>query len=199
MMRNTGNKNKGAGKILDRLAEEKKKSVTALCLIAIMAFMWIRVFTKKAPQGADAATPGTDQSNTEDAPREEYKVSFVELPKAAGRNDVIGRDFFASNGWQHFFDKQGQEPDGIDDVSIVSTNGNREVIERVAGKLDLEATIKMGGTFTAWINGQDYKVGGKKIPISDGANTYECEVIEIRDNVVVIKCEEGAFSLSIKP
>ena len=198
MMRNTGNKNKGARKMLDRLAEEKKKSVTALCLIAVMAFMWIRVFTKKAPQSADAAAPGTGQSNTEDAPREEYEVSFVELPKVAGRNDVIGRDFFAPNGWQHFVDKQGQEPDGIEKVSIVSTNGNEEVIRRVAGKLKLEATIKMGGTFKAWINGQDYKVG-EKIPISDGANTYECEVIEIRDNVVVIKCEEAEITLSIKP
>ena len=196
MMRNTGNNNTGARKILDRLAEEKKKSVTALCLIAVMVFMWIRVFTKKTPIGAAAAL-GTDQSNTEDAPREEYKVSFVELPNVAGRNDVIGRDFFASDGWQHFVDKQGRKPGDTDEVSIVSKNGNEEVIRRVAEKLKLGATI-VGGIPHAWINDQPRYIGDK-MPISDGANTYECEVIEIEENAVVIKCGEAEIRLSIKP
>jgi len=196
-MRNTGHKNTGARKMLDRLAEEKKKSVTALCLIAVMVFMWIRVLTKKAPEGAEAASTDTEQTDTKNESREEYEVSFVELPKVAGRNDVIGRDFFAPDDWQHFVDKKGQKPDGIEEVSIVSTNGNKEVIERVAGKLKLEATIKMGGTRRAWINGQQREVGDR-IPIGDGSNKYECEVIEIKDKVVVIKCEEAEITLSIK-
>jgi len=50
MMKNVRTNNAGAGKILARLGEEKKKSVTALCLISVMAFMWIRVLTGKAPQ-----------------------------------------------------------------------------------------------------------------------------------------------------
>jgi len=197
MMRNTGIKNTAAGKILDRLAEDKKKSVTALSLITLMVFMWIRVLTQKAPQSADASAPKTDQSKIDDVSSEEYKVSFVELPKIAGRNDIIGRDFFASEGWQHFVDKQGQKSDDIEEVSIYSKNGNEEVIRRVAGKLKLEATIRMGGTYHALINGQERKVG-ETIPIGDGAKMYECEVIEISDNVVVIKCEEAEIRLSIK-
>ena len=195
MTQNARNNNTGARKVFERLAEEKKKSVTALCLIAIMAVMWIRVFTK-TPEGAEAA-PGTDQSGTEDAPREEYKVSFVELPKVAGRNNVIVRDFFASNGWQRFVDGQGRKQGDIEEVSIVSKNGNEEVIRRVAEKLKLEATI-VGGVPRALIKGEPRNVGDK-IPISDGANTYECEVIEIRDNAVVIKCREAEIRLSIKP
>ena len=116
------NKSTGARKVLDRLTEEKKKSVTALCLIAVMAFMWIRVLTKKTPEGAEAA-PVTEQSSTENTSDQKYRVSFVELPKIAGRNDVIVRDFFASDGWQHFIDEE-RRPDGIEEVSIVSTNGN---------------------------------------------------------------------------
>jgi hypothetical protein len=197
MMRNTGNKNAGARKLLDRLAEEKKKSVTALCLIAVMIFMWVRVLTKKEPQGAEASAPGTEQADAEDAPREEYRVSFVELPKVAGRNDVIGRDFFACDDWRHFVDKKGQEPDGIEEVSIFSKNGNEEVIRRIAGKLKLEATMEMGGTHQAWINGELREVGDK-IPIGDGSNKYECEVKQINDKVVVIKCEEAEITLSIK-
>ena len=46
MKQNMTNNSTGARKVLERLAEEKKKSVTALCLISVMAFMWIRVLTK---------------------------------------------------------------------------------------------------------------------------------------------------------
>ncbi len=193
MTQNTKNGSTSARKILDKLAEEKKKSATALCLITVMAVMWIRVFTKKTPQGAEAAL-GPDQVKTEDAPREEYRVSFVELPKVAGRNDVISRDFFASNGWQRFVDRQGRKPGGID---IVSTNGNEEVIRRVAEKLNLEGTI-VGGIPQAYINGERLEIG-RTLPIRDGADTYDCEVTEIEEYTVVIECKAGKFKLSIKP
>ena len=196
MIQNVRNNNTGTSKILGRLAEEKKKSVPALCLIAIMAFMWIRVFTRKTPQGAEGA-PATDPPSAENAPSEEYRVSFVELPKVAGRNDAISRDFFASNGWQHFVDGQGRKQGDIEEVSIVSKNGNEEVIRRVAEKLKLEATI-VGGISQVMINGQPRNIGDK-MPISDGADTYECEVIEIREYAVVIKCGEAEIRLSIKP
>ena len=44
------------------LAAEKKKTVVASCLIAVMAIMWIRVFTKQAPEAAEAALT-TEQLN----------------------------------------------------------------------------------------------------------------------------------------
>jgi hypothetical protein len=196
MTSNTRNNYTGAGRILNRLTEDKKKSVTAMCLIAVMAVMWFRVLTRKKPDGAEAASVA-DPASIEDVPREEYRVSFVELPKVAGRNDVIGRDFFASNGWQHFVDRQGRKRGGIEEVSIVSTNGNEEVIKRIAGKLNLEATI-VGGTPWAFINGEALNIGGM-LSISDGAETYACEVIDIKDNAVEIKCREAEMRLSIKP
>lgn len=196
MTANARMNNTRASKILSRLAEDKKKSVTALCLIAVMAIMWIRVLVRKAPDGAEAA-PVEDQTSTEDVPREEYRVSFVELPKVAGRNDVIGRDFFASNGWRHFVNRQGRKPGGIEEVSIVSTNGNEEVIGRVAKKLKLEATLT-GSTPLALINGQSRRIG-EKLSISDGADTFEYEVIDIRDYAVTMKCREAEIRLSIKP
>ncbi len=198
MTQNTRNKNTGVRKMFDRLGEDKKKSVTALCLIAVMAVMWIRVLTKKTPQGAEA-NPGPDQTKNEDAPREEYRVSFVELPKVAGRNDVIGRDFFASNGWQHFVDGQGRKPGDTDEVSVISKNGNEEVIRRVAKKqLNLEATMVGSEEDKASINGETLEVGDT-LSISDGADTYVCEVTEISDYTVVIQCREAEITLSIKP
>lgn len=194
MRQNIANNSTGAKKVLERLAEEKKKSVTALCLIAVMTFMWIRVLTRKTPQGAEAA-PGTEQSSTKNQPNEKYRVSFVELPKVAGRNDVIVRDFFASNGWRHFVDGQGQKPDGIEEVSIVSTNDNEEVIKRIAKKLKLEATMVSANPI-AFINGQVRHIGDKML-VTDGTDTYECEVVNIEDNIVVIKCGEAKITLKL--
>jgi hypothetical protein len=162
----------------------------------VMAFMWIRVLTKKTPQGAEAA-PVTEQSSTENPANEKYRVSFVELPKVAGRNDVIVRDFFASDGWRHFVDRQGQKPDGIEEVSVISTNGNEEVIKRVAKKLRLEATM-LGTDPIACVNGQVMHIGETML-ITDGTDTYKCEVVKIEDNTVVIKCGEAEITLKLIP
>lgn len=196
MRQNIANNSTGVKKVLERLAEEKKKSVTALCLIAVMAFMWIRVLTKKTPQDAEAA-PGTQQSNTENQPNDEYRVSFVELPKVAGRNDVIARDFFASNDWRHFVDGQGQKPDGIEEPSIVSTNDNEEVIKRIAKKLKLEATM-VGTNPIAFVYGEVRRIGDIVL-VKDGTDTYECEVVKIEHNTVVIKCGESEITLKLPP
>lgn len=196
MRQNIANNSTGVKKVLERLAEEKKKSVTALCLIAVMAFMWIRVLTKKTPQDAEAA-PGTQQSSTEIQPNEKYRVSFVELPKVAGRNDVIARDFFASNDWRHFVDGQGQKPDGIEEPSIVSTNDNEEVIKRIAKKLKLEATM-VGTNPIAFVYGEVRRIGDIVL-VKDGTDTYECEVVKIEHNTVVIKCGEAQITLKLMP
>ncbi|MHC4300319.1 MAG: hypothetical protein ACYS7Y_23850 [Planctomycetota bacterium] len=186
----------GARRVLDRLAEQKKKSVMALCLVTVMAFMWVRVLTGQAPEGVEAA-PVTELPYTQDPPNEEYKVSFVQLPKVAGRNDVIVRDFFASNGWQHFVDRQGRKTDGIEEVSVVSTDGNEEVLKKVAKKLKLEATM-VSDPPLAFINGQVRRRGDQML-VRDGTHTYECEVVQIEDNVVVIKCEEAEITLKLVP
>ncbi|MHC4144609.1 MAG: hypothetical protein ACYSUD_07510 [Planctomycetota bacterium] len=91
------------------MAEDKKRSVTALCLVTVMVFMWIKVFTKKAPEGAGAALM-TGQVEHGNQVNERYRVLFIELPKVAGRNDVIVRDFFASDGWQHFVNGKERKP-----------------------------------------------------------------------------------------
>ncbi|KPK40623.1 MAG: hypothetical protein AMJ65_10465 [Phycisphaerae bacterium SG8_4] len=188
-------KSTGARKVLGRLTGDKK-TVTALCLITLMAFMWIRVLTKKTPQAAEAE-PVTEPSSTEDPLGENYRVSFVELPKVAGRNDVIVRDFFASDGWQHFIGGQERKPDGIEEVSIVSTNGNEELIKRVAEKLKLEATMVSTNPL-AFVNGQVRRIGDKML-VKDGNQMYECEVVEIEENTVVIKCGKAEITLKLMP
>jgi len=177
------------------LAAEKKKAVAASCLIAVMAIMWVRVLTKQAPEAAEAAFT-TEQLNVEGTSEQELNVSFIELPQVAGRNDVITKDFFASNGWRHFDGKKGRNLAVIEEVNIVSKNGNEEVIRKVAEKLKLEAIVVLSRNPRAFINNKVISVGDKVL-IRDGVDTYECEVIEIKENMVVIKCREAEVTLKL--
>ena len=58
MQQNLKNNGQRANRLAGRFAAEKKKMVIALCLIALMVFMWVRVLGKKGPQGAEASFMG---------------------------------------------------------------------------------------------------------------------------------------------
>ena len=193
-MSNHGRLAKG---MLRPLAAEKKKAVAALCLIAVMAIMWIRVLSNKAPETAEAALI-VEQLNVEDKSEQQLNVSFIRLPQVAGRNDVITRDFFSLNDWRHFGSKQERNLAVIEEVNIVSKNGNEEVIRKVAEKLKLEAIVVLSNKPRAFINNKVMSMGDKVL-IRDGIDTYECEVIEIeeKENIVVIKCREAEVTLKL--
>jgi len=180
--------------LFGQLAAEKKKAVTASCLIAVMAFMWFRVLTNESPEAAEGALV-TDELNMEGALEQELKISFVELPQVAGRNDVIARDFFASNGWRQFDGGKGRNLAVIEEVNIVSKDGNEEVIRKVAKKLKLEAIV-LSTNPRAYINNKVMSVGDRVL-IVEGVDTYECEIVAIEENTVVMKCREAEITLRI--
>jgi len=194
MRQNVRDSRNGAKRLLGQLAVEKKKAVITLCLICVMAFMWVRVLIRKTPEVAEAATM-TDELNVTGQLNPELKVSFIELPKVAGRNDLITRDFFASDGWQHFVGRQEQNLARIEEVNIVSKDGREEVIRKVAEKLKLEAIV-LSKNPRAFINDKVLAVGDKLL-IDDGADTYECEVVEIKKNTVVVRCREAKITLKL--
>ena len=192
MKQNVKNRGNGANRLVGRLAAEKKKTVTALCLIALMVFMWARVLSRETPEAAAAALRREDVAPDIVGSDVELNISFIELPKVAGRNDVITRDFFAVNGWEDFIrDEKNPGNKGV----IIAGGGNEEIVGRVAQKLKLEA-IGLDGNPQAFINGKLLSVGDKLL-VRDGGNKYECEVVEITENVVVIKCEEAEISLKL--
>jgi len=181
-------------RLFGRLAAEKRKSVTALCMVAIMAFMWIRVLARKAPEAAAAAFL-TDQAGVSDESGSAPKVSFIELPKVAGRNDEITRDFFTADGWKRFErDTGGGNPNGVD-VNSVTTDGSERVVKSVTAKLKLQA-IELGRSPRAYINDKLLSVGDR-LCVRDGENTYECEVIRIGVNEVSVKTEETEIVLKL--
>ncbi len=194
MRQNARNIGNVANRLFNHFAVQKKKTVLALCLITLMAFMWIKVLTRAAPQAAEAGLLA-EQMDVETQSEPELKISFIQLPQVAGRNDVITRDYFASDGWQDFGDGQGRKPVGAEEVNIVSKNGDQEVIRKIAEKLKLEAIVSSENPLT-FINDKVLRVGDKLL-VGDGIDKYECEVVEIKENTVVMKCREARITLKL--
>ena len=177
------------------LAAEKKKAVAALCLIVVMAIMWIKVLTNNGPETTNAAITA-EHLIVKDTSAQELNISFVELPQVPGRNDAITRDFFASNEWRSFKGEKKRNFAVIEEVNVVSKDGNEEVIRKVAEKLKLEAIVVLSNKPRAFINNKVISMGDKVL-IRDGIETYECEVIEIKENIVVIECGEAEVTLKL--
>jgi len=191
MKPNAKNSNSGATGSFGRLVAEKKKSVAAICLIAVMVLMWGRVLIRKNTRAAGAETSKAKTNVDRTTSDSQTKVSFVDLPNVKGRNDVLTRDFFASNGWENF---KGQENTGSQ-VSVLSKNGTAEQLKLAAQKLELQA-IYLGKNSQAFINDKRLSVGDK-FTLKEGQNSYECEVAEIEESKVLIRCEEANVVLSL--
>jgi len=185
MKQNVRGDGKGANRVFSRLAAEKKKSIVALCLIALMGFMWVRVLLRKTPKSAEAAV-GQEEVKSSTS---ELKISFIELPKVAGRNDVLTKDFFAANDWQSFID-------GKKEVNVVPGNGDEEIVKRVVEKLLKLEAIGLGKNPQAFINDRLLAVGDRLL-VADGVDTYECEVVGIEEKTVFIRCGEMEITLKL--
>lgn len=194
MRNNVKNRFNSANRLFSQLAGEKKKAALALCLITLMAFMWIRTLTRRGPESAKAAFMA-EQVDIDGQTEPELKISFIELPQVAGRNDVITRDIFDSDGWQEFVDGEGRKSFGVEEVNIVSNNSDEEVIKKVAENLNLEAIVSIESPL-AFINDKVLRVGDKLL-VGDGVEKYECEVAEIKENTVVMRCREASITLKL--
>lgn len=193
MRHNARNNSKSRKKIINHLAAEKKKAVLAFCLIALMIVMWVKVLTKTSPKAAEAGLM-ENLIDIETQSEPEMRISFIELPKVTGRNDLIVRDFFASNGWQDFIDSHGRKSAGVEKINIVKGD-DQEVIRKVADNLRLEAIVSSEDPL-AFINDKVLRAGDK-LSVDDGIDSYECEVVEIKENIVVMKCRESRITLKL--
>ncbi|HLB73171.1 MAG TPA: hypothetical protein VJJ98_04055 [Sedimentisphaerales bacterium] len=195
MKEQTKNNKNGINGILGQLAAERKKVGIALCLIAVMGVMWVRVLTRQGPQSVQAAAM-IEQTDVDEQVREAMKITYVDPPIVPGRDDVISRDFFASVNWEDF------KPDGqeyytvdIEDVNVAPVDDSKEAEAVVRRCLKLEA-IGMGRNPQAFINDRLVSVG-EKLAVTDGAKMYECEVVEIRESSVLIRCRDAEIVLKL--
>lgn len=166
----------------DILAAEKKKGITAVCLLTVMTLMWGRVFLGKSPRIAPADQPEQTSVNGQfvsDATGvlTGFPVNYIALPKIEGRNDRLIRDFFT-------------DTNDIDQSSnSLNTSGqaNRNtIIRRVESLLKLEAIVS-GNSPQAFINNKIFKPGDK-IYISDKNIIIECVIEKINETEVMISC-----------
>ncbi len=166
----------------DLLAAEKKKGITAVCLLTVMTLMWARVFMGKSPRVAPAdqvdQTSASGQFASETGSNVPGNtIRYIELPKIEGRNDRLIRDFFTETN--------DLEP------SLVTTNtngqpGNNMMIRRIASLLKLEAIVA-GNSPQAFINNKIFKTGDT-INISDKNVKFEGIIEKINETDVVISC-----------
>jgi len=194
MKQSTVNNNKATSRPFGQLATGKKKTIMALCLIVIMVFMWVRVLGKKGPSSAQATL--ISQKTTSDQSDSQLKISYIDLPKIAGRNDILTRDFFTAGRSQSFIkSREGEDSVNTNQLSIVSKNNSDEMLELIADRLKLEA-IGFDRQPQAFINGKLLTVGDK-LSIENENNNYECEIVAIKENAVSIKCGEAEITLKL--
>ncbi len=185
-------------RIRRRLAADKKKTVTAICLVGIMAFMWGKLLLKKGPADAAADTNAGQTAGSQEA-NEQPKVSYVELPHISGRHDAITRDFFSPAGWRGFgIDTEVGNLTDRNDREVVSDSSSEEIVARIAGGLELQA-IQDGGQpqALACINGQPVEVGAI-VKVDSGDDMHEFEVVEIEENRVSLRYGEVKFNLKLE-
>jgi hypothetical protein len=194
MKQNLRTNDSAAGRLFGQLAADKKKTVVAFGLVGVMVFMWVRVLTRKSPGSVEAATGVRHASGEPTEQDRQLHISFVELPKTPGRNDMLTRDFFDPEGWRHFRDSKGRSPGAVQ-VNIVSKNGSDQIARRVAAKLRLIA-IWTGNNPQAFINDTSLSVG-EKLTVKEGGNTYECEVMAIEESTVYLRCGEARIELKL--
>jgi hypothetical protein len=180
----------GVNKIVSQLTADKKKTVAAVCLIVVMVLMWMRVLGKKTTETAAAAAMEQVNVMNKSKSDPEVEISFIELPKVKGRNDVLSRDFFDADNWQNFA-KDGK----AEEVSFASGDASKEAIRAVAKGLMLEAIV-FGENPQAFINDKLLSAGDKLL-VREGADVFECEVFKIEEETVFIRCGEAEIALKL--
>ena len=194
MRQNIKNNSGGPNRLMSQLGAKKKKTVAALCLIAVMVLMWVRVFAKKTPPSAEASLMAQAANLNSSAANPQVRISFIELPKVGGRNDVLTRDFFAANSWQGFL-RSGEALTGVKEGNV-SKDGSEELVRRIADKLKLQAIGVVGENPQAFINDKVLSIGDKLL-VTDGVSAYECEVVGIEEDTVFVKFGEAEIQLRL--
>ncbi len=180
--------------LVSQLVAEKKKTIIALVLIYVMVFMWIKAFTADNPESANAAVAVDALAGVKTESK--IKMIFKKLPKVSGRNDILARDFFVVEDWQKFVRAEKEKNVSIiEGVNGVFKEEQERAIRRVAGKLKL-AAIGSGPIPQAFINDK-LLAAGDKLVIKDGKNMYECEIVKIEENTVIVNCGEAEITLEI--
>ncbi len=178
--------------IKQRLAEqwagEKKKIIVALGLLALMGVLWFRVFSESTPENAKASENNRDEPKTTNQTVYEFK----QLPVMEGRHDRLCKNFYSIQSWNRFLGKN-QNQQLIRQAAKDEKVNDETLLKKLAEKMKLQA-IEMGKIPQVFINDELYEVGDKVV-VKDGDEKYECEITDIKQQKVFIKCKNLEIKL----
>lgn len=189
MMHNRGTSAGPGLGLLDRLGGDRKKTVLAAGLLAVMGIMWMRVLTGKKTPSANAASNPTETTETTEAPA--TKLEFIELPVIEGRNDCIGRDVFSAEALSSFRRESPSQGTGTDTEVRTETS---QKIQEVANRVLTLVAIFEGPR--AYINDQVVGIG-ETLSVTEGDATYAFEVVRIENDSVLVKCRDKEVMLKL--
>ena len=194
MVYNKSHDTAGARRVFERLAADKKKTAFAISLLAVMVFLWFRVFMGHQPGPAAASPAPTDVQTT--PPKPPVNICYFTLPHVPGRNDYINRDFFAARDWECFRPNDSSRPkDPGARADATASDRSREAATRAAQKLELQAVLQDGNP-RAFVNDRLLGVGDR-ITVRDGADTCDFEVLRIYNDSVLVGCNETRLTLKL--
>jgi len=166
-----------------KASAEKGKLLIAVVLIAVMAFMWIKVFTGKSTVTEAAASAAAVRQDAA-----QRTITYVLLPVVAGRNDILKRNVFNCDGF-------GGKNAGTGDVAGGSgMSRDKANIAKIAKTIKLDAIIT-GERSAAFIDSQLATVGSV-LPLRCDGQLYEFVVTKITENTALLSWKD--FSITVR-
>lgn len=194
MMHDKANTTRSVHRTVDYLTRDRKRTVLAIAMVAVMAVMWIRVLTGRKPQSAAASNPTLPAETQEETP---VQMCFQDLPIIPGRNDCINWDFFTVQDWKRFRKNSQVVVTSTDtEVHAVVPDQIQEVVAKVAERLNLEAVLLTKEKPRVFVN-NDFFFVGDTISLKEGTDTYAFEVVRIEADAVLVRCRERQLKLKV--
>jgi len=169
----------------DRAANKKK--VLAVCLLVIMAVLWVRVFAgKKSPGTVVAGSAAMGYSALVQA--DSGEMAYKDLPFIQGRHDVLAKNIFASKSWRGFKSSSHTGGYGSAEIGIDNNADSEQALQIASAVKDIE--------LVAIVSGQQYQafMEDKLLAKGDSFNyefqgkTHKFTVVDIYKNKVELEC-----------
>ena len=177
------------------------KVMAMIVLLAVMGILWGRVLLKG--KGGPAAANAQDRISVQEiVPDSPLQIEALELPVLSGRNDRVSNDMFGGENWTAFELNQNQNtPNGGVKVGAAADSAelrHRATLERIAGRLKLEAVIcnAQNRPFQAFVEDKILSVGST-LTVQEGPDQFVLMLEEISEKEVSFSWNEMSVVLKM--
>jgi len=195
-MTQTGRTQNGFSTAGNSLRSLSPKTAAAICLMALMGVLWLRVLTRgrSGPSAAEAASAA--EVSVAAQPAAPLRIVPVTLPVVQGRNDVLTRDFFSSANWPGFL--QSDKKPQADLSEQQQLEKQRQDFDAMAKTINLDAIIQASGDQPARVCVEGKVLSqGQTLTIKRPSENYELTVSEIGEYQVVLTWNQWSVILKM--